>query len=738
MLKVGELVAFMRLDRDGFDRDMDQSESRFSGMGKKIGGVAAATGAAAAAAIGAAAVKGVGEFTNLERGMNEVFTLMPGMSERAMGAMTDDVRGLASEMGAMPNEVVPALYSAISAGVPPDNVFGFLETANKAAVGGVTDLNTAVDGISSVVNAYGDDVIDAGQASDQMFTAVRLGKTNFEELSGSLFNVLPTASALGVEFGDVTAAIATMTAQGTPTSVATTQMRQAFVELSKDGGQVSDTFQELTGKSFKDFIAEGGNTADALMILSEHAEDTGIGINDLFGSVEAGSAALALTSGDAADFRSNIEEMGDAAGATEGAYDQMDQGIGRSMDKLKAQGAVLLGELGERIAPALTAIADWVMEHMPKILEVIGWVFDGVSAVVNSVFLPAFQLIQDIVERAVSFATGIFSGFESDTSSTLGSIASTAGEIFGRIREIIDVAMAAIQSVIDVVLPVIRGIWENNLERIISFVTTAWENIQQVIDGAMNVIKGILDVVLGIITGDWSRAWEGIRSILSGVWNMIKGIVRQAWNVVSTVVTVGLSALSSIWSSLWEGIRGALANAWENIKTAVSEGASNVWSTARALPGRILSALARLPRQMMQVGRDMMRGLIDGIKNMAKNVANAARDAVKGAIDGAKNFLRIGSPSKVFREMGHDIGDGLSYGMADAERQVVKAAEDMARAAVADVPAPEFAGVASGQAGGYDGAGQGGEAHYHYHLSTSTSRSDADIEQQFRRMEILA
>ena len=61
----------------------------------------------------------------------------------------------------------------------------FLKTAQKGAVGGVSDLETAVDGLSSVVNAFGKESIDAGRASDIMFTAVKQGKTTFAEISGN-------------------------------------------------------------------------------------------------------------------------------------------------------------------------------------------------------------------------------------------------------------------------------------------------------------------------------------------------------------------------------------------------------------------------------------------------------------------------------------------------------------------------------------------------------------------------
>src|SRR5690606_11670089 len=135
------------------------------------------------------------------------------MSEQAMSQMEGDIISFSTEVGRTTDETIPALYQAISAGVPSENVFDFMKVASDAALGGVTDLETAVDGITSVVNAYGDEVVNAQQASDVMFTAVKLGKTNFEQLSASLFNVIPTAASLGVKFEDVAASLAALTAQ---------------------------------------------------------------------------------------------------------------------------------------------------------------------------------------------------------------------------------------------------------------------------------------------------------------------------------------------------------------------------------------------------------------------------------------------------------------------------------------------------------------------------------------------
>lgn len=352
-LVVAELAAVLDLDSKPFDRGLKRMDGNVSGFASGAAKAMLAVGAGVAAGAGAALT----EWAGFERGMNEVFTLLPGMSKSAHKKMIGDVRAFSREFKVLPDQVVPALYQALSAGVPPGNVFDFLETAQKAAVGGVSDLKTSVDGLSSVVNAYGDDMIDAERASDLMFTTVRLGKTDFGQLSASLFNVIPTAASLGVKFEDVSAALATMTAQGVPTTVATTQLRQAFVELSRDGGETADLFKELSGQTFADFIASGGNTADALALLEEHAEKTGVGVADLFGSVEAGQGALALTGGSMEGFRDNLDEMAGAAGATDAAYQQMDQGIGRSFDSIRANLSVLAGEVGEMLAPAAEAFA---------------------------------------------------------------------------------------------------------------------------------------------------------------------------------------------------------------------------------------------------------------------------------------------------------------------------------------------------------------------------------------------
>ena len=335
MTTVETVRAVVTADTSNYDRNVDRSRGR---MGKLAGAAVKSMAIVATAVAGAAAVigvKSVQAFAGFETRMQEVRTLMPDLTDKAFSEMGDDVLEFGKKFGVLTSDTVPALYQAISAGVPQNNVFSFLETAQMAARGGITDLETAVDGISSVVNAYGTDVLSATEASDLMFTAVRLGKTDFEQLSKGLFQVVPAAASLGVGFGDVTASLALLTKQGVPTRVATTQMRTALVELGKDGTVAADAFESIAGKSFPDFIAAGGDLAGAVRIMGEAAEDGGTSVLNMFGSVEGGQAFQSLAS-DIDGLESNIEEMSGSAGATETAFNEMDKGIAASWSKIKA------------------------------------------------------------------------------------------------------------------------------------------------------------------------------------------------------------------------------------------------------------------------------------------------------------------------------------------------------------------------------------------------------------------
>ncbi|MCK5639574.1 MAG: phage tail tape measure protein, partial [Gammaproteobacteria bacterium] len=516
---IGKLFVEIVADISGLDKGISAANDKVNTFGEgikksgaKIGAGMSSAGRGMTAGVtaplvaaGAGFIALSGKAANFENQMNEVFTLMPGMSKDAMDDMTGDVLKFSREMGTLPNESVPALYQAISAGVDKDNVFDFLTVANKAAIGGVTDLETAVDGITSVVNAYGSDVVDAAEASDLMFTAVKLGKTNFNELSSSLFQVIPTASALGVEFGDVTAALATMTAQGTPTAVATTQLRGLLVELSKDGSKASEAFKEVAGVGFQEFISQGGNVEDALGIIQTAAGNSDVALQDMFGSVEAGSAALALTGKGAESFESNLAEMNASMGATDAAFATMDEGASRSMDKLKAEFGAVMIELGNEFIPILKDDLIPILRDdiAPLLTDVVVPAIKGLAGGFSkmSPSMKKAALIVGTLAAALGPVLMVLGPIITGVTALAPVITAVGGVISGVALGPIVLVVAAIAAIIAIVV-LVRKAWAENFGGIQEKTAAVVDYISGLIDRFKDAGRGLMDAfVEGITAG---------------------------------------------------------------------------------------------------------------------------------------------------------------------------------------------------------------------------------------------
>lgn len=365
--------------------NLSQIQASLSTMKKMALGVAAGVGAITAALIGTTK-----QAMDFETAFAEVRTLINDMPESGLNQLKQGLIDLSKQTGILTGESIPAMYQAISASVPADNVVSFLEVASKNAIGGVTDLQTSVDGLTNILNAYAMETSEVMNVSDLMFETMKRGKTTIGELSRSYFNVIPYAASAGVAFRDISAAMATITAQGTPTSVATTQLRQAIVELSDEGSQVGKTFQSLAGKSFKDFIASGKNLQDALQLLEKKAKASNVGINTLFSSVEAGASVLGLVGNNTQRFTADMEAMANAAGATEEAFKKIDETPAQRLKKIRAQFSAITLEIGNKLLPTaekLIAIAEKNMPKISKTIETVGSVIVGLVKNMN-ILLP--------------------------------------------------------------------------------------------------------------------------------------------------------------------------------------------------------------------------------------------------------------------------------------------------------------------------------------------------------------
>jgi TP901 family phage tail tape measure protein len=638
-------------------KGVDEAKKGFEKLGKGIGDMAKAAGAALAgigiAAAGVAA-KAAADFVGFERQMNEVFTLLPGITDDAMKDMSNSVKDFAKEFGVLPQDIVPALYQSLSAGVPPDNVFAFLETAQKAAKGGVTDLTTAVDGISSVVNAYGADVIDAAKASDLMFTAVRLGKTDFSQLSSSLFQVTPIASALGVGFEDITASLAVLTAQGVPTSVAATQMKAAMSELGKQGTKADKAFQKITGESFPDFIANGGNVYDAFMAMSGGAEDAGISVLDMFGSIEAGQAVLALSAGDGEAFASAMKEMGASAGATDAAFDQMMKGLGPMIDQLKAEFAVIMLEIGERVVPLVIRgieIMRGLVNRLTPVFQKFANAFktDGLGGIIATAesFLPKIQ------EKLGQFGQALIDWI---------------GPRIGPMLEALGNVLAALGGwLIDTGLPFLG-------EKLAQLGKALYEWIEPRVGPALRELGALIGKLANwVIDTGLPLLVSKLIELGDALVNWIKPRIGPALQFLGEfltalagwVLTVALPRLVTEAAKLGRAIIGWIADILPDLVIELGKFLAKMawWVVTKGLPGvlglgldigkelihGIGVAIGGLVSALFNIGKRIVLGIIDGITSMAGAVGSAIAGIIPGgsAVSGFLGGNVLGGLKKI-------------------------------------------------------------------------------------------
>lgn len=357
-LMLPALVQRILLDTSGVGKGTDEAETKLGQFSQTLNKTGRQLSTRLTLPLVGAGVAAVSFAADVDRGLREVVTLFGrtgDAAEETLSNLKTDVADLSNEIGVAQETLVGGLYQAISAGVPEDNAFEFLETAAKAGIAGVTDTETAVDALTTVINAFGLDASQAEDVSDSLFATVAGGKTTFEELSASLFNVAPAAAAAGVDFAEVNAAIATLTASGTPTSVATTQIRAALTGLQRPSAALDAIFRNL-GFDSAQLALESEGLGFALTAVANAADGDNGKLTTLLGSVEAVGAANVIAGTGAAKFTEELERQAARAGSTEDAFATLDASTARRFERLKVSVQNLAITFGQILIPVIEVL----------------------------------------------------------------------------------------------------------------------------------------------------------------------------------------------------------------------------------------------------------------------------------------------------------------------------------------------------------------------------------------------
>lgn len=341
---------------------------------------------------------------DFEEGMRLVHTLLPNLTEEGLGAMSEQVKQFAKEMKVLPEYITPALYNAISAEVPEEEVFDFLKEAQMVARGAKTDIGTSVKFLTNVINAYGRGTITAKEASDAMFVAMRNGDVTFEEMAAQMYSVITSAAPMGIHFDNIAAAVGRMGAVSIPAAQATTQLGAFIKELSSTDTKAGDIFKQATGNTLRQFIAAGNDIQDVVMVMDAAAKQLNIEYSELFGSKEAGSVVQALANSKES-FTNDLLAIRNAAGTTEEAYDKMNSTLRATFDGIQSKIAVFKLNVADKYFPQVREAADKLDESLDRMDR--NGTLDSLATSIGNVVVSVITQFDKIINNIDGIITKI-------------------------------------------------------------------------------------------------------------------------------------------------------------------------------------------------------------------------------------------------------------------------------------------------------------------------------------------
>lgn len=392
---------------DGFEEGTDQASTAIDALAQALvaAGVTASVKAITDALMGCTQ-----ESTKFKTAMAKVGTIADETQE-PLGDMRNEILALSGETGKSVEELAEAAYQAISASVATESAVNFTSKANKLAVGGFSDTTTAVDILTTAINAYGMSADDAAKISDVLITTQNLGKTSVAQLGASMGMVIPLAAAYNMDLEDLSASYALLTANGTQTAQATTYVKAALNELGSTSSVVGSTLKKKTGKTFAELMKEGNSLGDVLQILADSVDGDTTAFNNMWSSSEAGVGMLSILNSGTSKYNSLVQAMEGSTGAAAAAFEKMSETGEFAQQRFQNATKNLKIAIGDELAPVLMELQqsgadamEWATEFVKEHPEVVA----AVTALAAALAVLAAALVGLLVVQQVQKAFDAF------------------------------------------------------------------------------------------------------------------------------------------------------------------------------------------------------------------------------------------------------------------------------------------------------------------------------------------
>lgn len=514
------------------DRMAKATSKSIANMGKNFDKAANKLQPFAMAAVGTAtlAINAFADLDTKHRAMlNKLEVETRKSTEISKQAFIDMSLGVAKPAEELIN-IANSLGGAID-GLSGQQLNKMTEEVAKFAIATDTASDVASNMVSNTVNAFKLPATEVPKLLDAITAASNYSSADVADLGEALSKCSTAAAGANQNVYDTSAALAVLANTGVKGSEAGTGLANIFERMANPAN-----VENLTKIGVAVFDAQG-KMRSLVDIAADFNEKTK-GMSDsekqfislqTFGGI--GARAFNQLAQNAEAYRKQQQQITDSQGAMNQAYEEMNQSLGANLQLAKNSGMAILYKIGEKLAPQVKEITDYIVDLSKKISRADDGTLDWAISIGKVV-------------------VGLFAFFKA--ASTTMSIVSAIAANMKTLRAVFSIIQIAASGLFKVLIIGIRAVATAFLTNPIGLAITAIIVVLMLLYYNWDTVKDYL------IAG-----WNILKNAINSVVNWFNGTLVPAWND-------GINAIGNFFNNLWEGIKAGVSGAVSFIKEGIN------------------------------------------------------------------------------------------------------------------------------------------------------------------------
>lgn len=346
--------------------------------------------------------------------------------------------------------------------------------------------------------------------------------------------------------------------------------------------------------------------------------------------------------------------------------------------------------LWEGIKNIVSTVVEALKGFFTGVIDFVKNNWQGLLLMLVNPFAGAFKLLYDNCEGFRNFINGILEKIKTALTNAWTAITTGIQTAWNAISSFFTTIWEGIKNIFSTVLEAIKIAITTYINAYKLVITTVFNAIKTVITTIWNAISTFFTTILNAIKTTFTTVWNAIKTAVTTVVNAIKTVITTVWNAIKTAITTVMNTIKTTISTLWNGIKATITTIVNGIKTTVSTVFTNILNAIKNTVGKIastiksgfqtaISYITSLPSQALKWGKDMVMGIVNGIKSCL----GAVGDAVKSVADKIKAFLHFSVPDEgpltEYESWMPDFMNGLAKGIEKSKDVVAKAVEGVSQ-----------------------------------------------------------